>query len=180
MSASTSFAIDAFVDACKACNGDVRLVAETVRAALAAPDAIVAALAGNAGDRVLFADDALTVLNVRIPPGFRTPPHDHTMWAVVGIYEGQENNTFYRLIDGVPQPVDQHEVHAPGVLTLDGTTVHAIHNPLQRPTCGLHVYGGHLDRAQRSLWDPDTGERHAFSVELAGRYARALMAAARR
>ncbi len=174
--ASDSFDLQQFIAACRADRGDVRAVAEHVRAAIARPDAVrTAIVAAGAGDRVLYQDDEITVLNVRIPPGYRTPPHDHTIWAVVGIYEGQEDNTFYRLEAGAPVAVETHAVLAPGVLTLDGETIHAIANPLASVTAGLHVYGGHLDNAPRSLWDPDTGVREPFTVEGATRIAKRLM-----
>lgn len=170
------FSLERFIADCRAARGDVLAVSELMRAAIAEPEAVRAAVtAAGAGDRVLYQDSELTVLNVRIPSGYRTPPHDHTIWAVVGIYEGQEDNTFYRLQDGVPVAVETHEVRAPGVLTLDGETIHAISNPLASVTCGLHVYGGHLDDAPRSLWDPDSGERERFTVDGATRIARRLM-----
>lgn len=178
--AGGDFELARFVADCREARTDVRAVAELVRAAVAQPQAIRAAIASaGAGDRVLYQDDDLTVLNVRIPPGYCTPPHDHSIWAVVGIYEGQENNRFYRLQAGKPEQLELHEVHAPGVLTLDGATIHAISNPLASATSGLHVYGGHLDRAQRSLWDPASGEREPFTVARATQLARQLMANAR-
>ena len=176
MVASDTFDLQRFIADCRAARGDVRAVADIVRAAVAQPAAVRAALAAaGANDRVLYQDDEITVLNVRIPAGYRTPPHDHVIWAVVGIYEGQEDNTFYRLDAGRPVPFETHAVCAPGVLTLDGTTIHAIANPLASVTAGLHVYGGHLDDAPRSLWDPDTGAREPFTVDGATRITKRLM-----
>src|SRR5580693_7261163 len=37
----------------------------------------------------------LTILNAVWPPGMTLYPHDHRMWAAIGIYGGQEDNTFY-------------------------------------------------------------------------------------
>ncbi len=179
--ASTAFDLQRFIADCRAAAGDVRRVADLVRAAVAEPAAVNTALqlaaAGKPGERVLYQDNDLTVLNVRIPPGFRSPPHNHTLWAVVGIYEGQEDNTFYRLVDGQVRSIERHEVRAPGVLTLDGNTIHAIANPLAQLTCGLHVYGGHLDDAPRSLWDPETQHAEPFTRERAMQISRRLMAA---
>ena len=47
-------------------------------------------------DAPLFRSPELLVMNATLYPHFTSPPHDHRMWAVIGIYEGQENNTFYR------------------------------------------------------------------------------------
>ncbi len=177
---SSTFELQRFIDDCRAAAGDVRRVADLMRAAVAQPEAVTAALqvaaAGKPGERVLCQDKDLTVLNVRIPAGFCSPPHNHTIWAVVGIYEGQEDNTFYRLVDGEVRMIERHEVRAPGVLTLDGSTIHAIANPLAQLSCGLHVYGGHLDDAPRSLWDPDTHQPAPFTRERAMQISRRLMA----
>ena len=172
---SSTFDLQHFIADCRAAAGDVRRVAELVRAAIAQPAAVLAAVAAAQGERVLYQAIDLTVLNVRIPPGYRTPPHDHTLWAVVGIYDGQEDNTFYGLEDGRLRAIEQHEVRAPGVLTLDGGTIHAIANPLAQTTSGLHVYGGHLDDAPRSLWDPDTHEPELFTRDRAMQISRRLM-----
>ncbi len=45
---------------------------------------------------MLYRDDDLTVLHVVWAPGMSIYPHDHRMWAVIGIYSGQEDNAFYR------------------------------------------------------------------------------------
>ena len=175
---SPSFDLQRFVADCREAAGDVRRVTELVRAAVAQPDAVRAAVQASVttpGERVLYQSDDLTVLNVRIPPGFRSPPHNHSIWAVVGIYEGQEDNTFYRLLDGEVRMIERHEVRAPGVLTMDGSTIHAIANPLAQVTCGLHVYGGHLDDAPRTLWDPDTHESAPFTRARAMQISRQLM-----
>ena len=47
----------------------------------------------------LIADDDLAVFKVVWAPGMSVPPHDHLMWAAIGIYEGREDNSFYRRDD---------------------------------------------------------------------------------
>ena len=44
----------------------------------------------------LYVSDELTVLKLVWAPGMWLQPHDHRMWAAIGIYGGQEDNTFYR------------------------------------------------------------------------------------
>ena len=43
-------------------------------------------------DRTLFEDDAVTVAVVETEPGHFQPPHDHSMCAVIGVFEGGERN----------------------------------------------------------------------------------------
>ena len=38
----------------------------------------------------------LTVLHVAWTPGMTLYPHEHRMWAVIGMYGGQEDNAFFR------------------------------------------------------------------------------------
>src|SRR5580692_133761 len=38
----------------------------------------------------------LTVLHVAWTPGLTLYPHEHRMWAVIGMYGGQEDNAFFR------------------------------------------------------------------------------------
>jgi hypothetical protein len=44
----------------------------------------------------LHHDRDLTILNVRWTPGMAAYPHDHRMWALIGVYGGREDNTFHR------------------------------------------------------------------------------------
>ena len=49
-----------------------------------------------AGVDTLYRADDLTILNLRWGPGMVFKPHDHRMWAVIGIYGGCEQNFFFR------------------------------------------------------------------------------------
>src|ERR1700733_8435462 len=42
----------------------------------------------------------LTVLHVAWTPGMALNPHEHRLWAVIGMYGGQEDNSFYRRSPG--------------------------------------------------------------------------------
>ena len=48
------------------------------------------------GLNVLHNTAELTVLNVVWPPLVSLFPHEHRMWAAIGIYGGREDNAFYR------------------------------------------------------------------------------------
>ena len=50
----------------------------------------------EAGITVLHQADDLTVLHVVWAPKMAIYPHDHRMWAAIGIYAGAEDNAFYR------------------------------------------------------------------------------------
>jgi predicted metal-dependent enzyme (double-stranded beta helix superfamily) len=106
----------------------------------------------------------LTVLNAVWPPGMTLYPHDHRMWAAIGIYGGQEDNTFYRRSDGRLVASGGKDLHQRDVVLLGDDTVHAVHNPLKRYTGAIHVYGGDFVNTARSQWNPATLVEEAYDL----------------
>src|SRR4051794_7496513 len=106
------FDLDEFVAGCRAARseGEPRLVVrEVVQRAVSEPSAVAGALRPVEGGLVLLHHDSdLTILHVVWAPHMAIYPHDHRMWAVIGIYAGQEDSTFFR------RP-------APGASTLEET-----------------------------------------------------------
>ena len=89
-------------------------------------------------------------------------PHDHHMWAVIGIYGGQEDNTFFRHSS---QGLDRAGFKALDVkdsVGLGPEAIHAVHNPRSVLTGALHVYGGDFFSESRSEWDPEILEEEAL------------------
>jgi predicted metal-dependent enzyme (double-stranded beta helix superfamily) len=106
---------------------------------------------------LLYVADDLTVLHVVWSPGMRLFPHDHRMWAAIGIYAGQEDNTFYRRTEDDRTTVTESggkELHTGDVLLLGKDAIHAVTNPLERITGAIHVYGGDFVNKPRSQWGP--------------------------
>lgn len=103
----------------------------------------------------LHSQPGLVVQHVVIPPGSGAPPHDHRVWAAIGIYAGQEDNALYRVCDGQLTPVGGRQLQAGDVLALDADAVHAVVNPRDGYTAALHVYGGDLDALERTTWGTD-------------------------
>ena len=106
----------------------------------------------------------LTVLNAVWPPGMRLYPHDHRMWAAIGIYGGQEDNTFYRRSDGRLIESGGKGLREGEVVLLGDDTIHAVHNPLGRYTAAVHVYGGDFVNTARSQWDPETLNEEPYDL----------------
>jgi predicted metal-dependent enzyme (double-stranded beta helix superfamily) len=120
------------------------------------------ALQAEPGVELLHRSDDLTVLSVVIAAGLpATLPHDHRMWAVVGIYGGQEDNQFFRRADGALVESGGRSLRASDTLAMGDDTIHAIHNPLDHSAlAAIHVYGGDLIAAERSMWtQPDLDEQ---------------------
>jgi len=82
-----------------------------------------------------------------------TPVHNHTTWAVVVGFEGQELNRFFdRTDDGVTQ-VDEHMVEAGTGIAMLPDDLHSIH--IDGPALNFHCYGLALDRLDsREYFNP--------------------------
>lgn len=73
-----------------------------------------------------------------------TPPHNHTTWAVVVGFHGQELNRFYkRTGDGVTETRSQVVQAGTGVAMLPAD-LHSIH--IDGPALNFHCYGLALER----------------------------------
>ncbi len=107
----------------------------------------------------------LTVLRVAWTPGMALYPHEHRMWAVIGMYGGQEDNAFYRRAERGLQPAGGKEVVTGDVLVLGDDVIHSVANSRGEFAVALHVYGGDFFAAERSEWDPVTYEERPRDLE---------------
>src|SRR5690554_6455058 len=73
-------------------------IRELVARAVSEPEQVLRALGEprRAGVNTLYRSEDLTILNLGWGPRMEFKPHDHRMWAVIGIYAGREQNFFYR------------------------------------------------------------------------------------
>jgi predicted metal-dependent enzyme (double-stranded beta helix superfamily) len=113
----------------------------------------------------------LTVLKVVWAPGMYFRPHNHLMWAAIGIYGGQEDNVFYRRSDAGLSMAGGRELRTGDVALLGKGAIHAVTNPLPTYTGAIHVYGGDLPARQgRSEWDNETFEEIEYDFDRTIRY----------
>jgi len=168
------FDIDRFIGDCEAAVDETdphRAVRETLERAVSEPAAVGDALRPTDGGFTLLhhAPD-LTVLHVVWAPGMRIFPHDHQMWAAIGIYAGQEDNEFFRRAgpDALGLTTSGGRELAEGdVLLLGDDTIHAVTNPLSRLTAAIHVYAGDFVNQPRSQWGPGPVEERPYDIEAA-------------
>ena len=139
-----------------------RAVKEIVARAVADPGAVLRDLGApeKGGLDVLHRSPTLTVLNVMWHPRQVIMPHDHSMWAVIGVYTGREDNILWRRL---PEEA-QGRIEAGGARTLGERdtvvlgpdAIHSVVNPLGRVTGAIHIYGGDFFATERSEWDPES------------------------
>jgi predicted metal-dependent enzyme (double-stranded beta helix superfamily) len=111
----------------------------------------------------------LTVLNVVWTPGMTVYPHEHRMWAVIGLYGGREDNAFYRRGPQGLVTAGGKRLERGDTTLLGESIIHAVSNPLTEFTGAIHIYGGDFFGTPRSEWSPDTFTERPFDIERARR-----------
>src|SRR5438270_13991656 len=99
------FVLDQFVSDCRAALREdmtQRAVQEVVRRTVSTPAEVLKALGEpqRAEMQTLYRSDDLTILNVIWAPWMNLLPHNHQMWAIIGLYTGREDNIFWRRVLG--------------------------------------------------------------------------------
>jgi len=112
----------------------------------------------------LYHSPQLTVVNVVWTPGMAIYPHEHRMWAVIGMYGGREDNTFYRRSQAGLIGEGGKRLAATDTMLLGDAVIHAVANPLRAFSAAIHVYGGDFFCTPRSEWAPDTLEERPFDL----------------
>lgn len=148
-----------------------KAVREVVARAVSDPATVLKGLGAptKAGIEKIYHSHELTILNVIWAPYMTILPHNHRMWAVIGVYTGREDNIFWRRL---PQDAAAR-VEAAGAKALcekdaeplGRDIIHSVTNPIPRLTGAIHVYGGDFFGTARSEWEPETLTERAFDVE---------------
>jgi predicted metal-dependent enzyme (double-stranded beta helix superfamily) len=93
--------------------------------------------------------------------GVGTPAHNHTTWAVVVGFEGQELNKFYRRSGGGVEQIDDHLVEAGTGVAMLPDDLHSIH--IDGPALNFHCYGLALERLDaRQYYDAKNSQWKVF------------------
>jgi predicted metal-dependent enzyme (double-stranded beta helix superfamily) len=141
-------------------------VRDVLQRALDRPGEVSDVLARSVGGlELLHHPPELTILNFVWAPEMVLYPHDHRMWAAIGIYGGTEDNVLYRRTAEGIVPSGDKELHDGDVLVLGSDAVHAVRNPTKRFTGAIHVYGGDFVNEPRSQWDPESMVEEPFDLE---------------
>jgi len=161
--------IERFVTDCRAALAEAtpeRAIKEVLERAIADPAGVVEALGTPRQAQLtpIHHDRDLTILNVVWTPGMAVYPHDHRMWALIGLYAGREDNTFYRRSPGGLQVAGGKELETGDTTLLGKTVIHAVVNPLRVFAGAIHIYGGDFFSTPRSDWDPATLEERPYDV----------------
>ncbi|HUP33924.1 MAG TPA: hypothetical protein VNC82_00620 [Candidatus Limnocylindria bacterium] len=136
-------------------------VLEVVARAVATPVEVLKGLGEpqRAAVQVLHRSAEITVFNLIWGPRMCQLPHNHGMWAVIGIYTGREDNIFWRRPPGAPggriEAAGARALSERDAVPLGPQLIHSVVNPIKRLTGAIHVYGGDFFAVPRSEWDPE-------------------------
>jgi predicted metal-dependent enzyme (double-stranded beta helix superfamily) len=118
---------------------------------------------------LLHADpaDRFSVVSFVWGPGQKTPIHNHTVWALIGILRGGERAESFEVVSpGLPMRSLGDEVLGPGAVeSICPRTgdIHRVSNMYEdRVSISVHVYGGNIGRISRHVFEPETSTPKTF------------------
>ena len=166
------FDLDQFVADCRAAlaaDKSHKSVREVVARTVSNPSDVLNGLGEPKRSEVqkLYHSSDLTILNVIWGPRMTIMPHNHQMWAVIGVYTGREDNIFWRRVPGGGGKLEAAGARAQSAKDagpLGENIIHSVTNPIPRLTGAIHVYGGDFFAAERSEWDPETLQEGRYDV----------------
>ena len=144
-----------------------RAVEDVLRRAVSEPGAILAEMGEpkEPGLHTVYRADDLTILNVVWAPLMVLFPHNHNMWASIGIYTGREDNIIWARRGTVIEASGAEALSEREVFGLPTDAIHSVTNPIRRLTGAIHIYGGDFFAVAKSKWDPETLREGPLDVE---------------
>ncbi|GAA4300733.1 hypothetical protein [Aestuariibaculum suncheonense] len=150
-----------FIEDCITANKDSNpqeAVKEVLARAVSNPSEMLKAIGPptEAGLKVFLRSKDITIFAASWTPQMNLMPHNHLMWANIGIYTGREDNILWKRTENGLEASKAKCLFEGDVAMLNANAIHSVTNPLKRFTGGLHIYGGDFFATERSQWDPET------------------------
>lgn len=141
-------------------------IREIMSRAFSNPEAVLAGVDApvKGGIEPLHRSAGLTILNIAWSPLMQLLPHEHNMWALIGIYTGREDNIFWQRQGSGLATSGARAISAGDVVELPNDVIHSVSNPIEKLTGAIHVYGGDFFAVHRSEWDPETLQERPWSI----------------
>ncbi|MDH3376257.1 MAG: hypothetical protein OER87_00955 [Gammaproteobacteria bacterium] len=144
-------------------------VREVVTAAISRPSDIFSELGEpeHAGIVPIYRAPDLTIINFAWAPCMSLMPHNHQMFAVIGIYSGREDNVFWKRTPTSIEAAGAKSLGVGDVATLGTNIIHSVLNPIGKMTTAIHVYGGDFFEPDepRSEWDHETLTERPWDID---------------
>lgn len=137
-----------------------KLLADLVKHDDWLPEAQAASSASGYQQHLLYCDpqERFSVVSFVWGPGALTPVHDHTVWGLIGMLRGVENDQRYERDSAsgklVPTTTTRLLPGDVGVVSPTLGDIHQVSNGLSdKPSISIHVYGGNIGAIRRHRFD---------------------------
>jgi len=147
------------------------LLSRLVKDPSSVPPEYLASPPQTRGRYMLHRGPRFNVTSVIWRPGDTAGAHNHETWGVIGVIDNEIEETRYRVGDasaGKAQlEVTRVTRHQRGDVSrlVPGDEIHRMHNPTQRDTVEIHVYGRDLVNLRRKAWADDGTEKPLISTK---------------
>ncbi len=167
---NTMFDKDSFIEKCKelaSLEDGHKKIKELLESSITDTTQIIDQLGkpSSAGFEILYHSDELTIINFVWAPGMELHAHNHNIWAVIGIYSGAEENTFYVRKDDTIVKQNVKNLSIGDVTMLGENVIHSVRNTTNDFTGGIHIYGGDFVDIERSEWDMENFQESPYDME---------------
>lgn len=133
------------------------------------PDSMAQSDLEHYRQNLLYGDplDRFSLVSFVWGPGQSTPVHDHTVWGVIGMLRGAEQEVPYKQTpDGKVIPSGSPHILKPGEVACVAPgigDIHMVSNAIQdQVSISIHLYGGNIGRIQRHVYDTTTDQIKTF------------------
>ena len=133
-------------------------------------------MGGGIGQWLLFRSAArdLSLFALVVPPGAATPVHDHLAWGLVGLYEGEQEETVYDAVAGEEEglavkarrTVQKGDFYG---LLPPRDDVHAVRTTSPGTSVSIHLLANDTGCVWRHSYDPEKGTTSPFRSGYANR-----------
>jgi len=123
-------------------------------------------MGGDIAQWLLYRQEGkLSLSSLVVPPGVQTPVHDHLAWGLVGLYQGTQEETFFRRLNDEYHDEGRAELEVvevqqtgPGdfyeLIPPEGD-IHSVETTSDVPSVSLHLLGADIGCIPRHAFDPD-------------------------
>jgi predicted metal-dependent enzyme (double-stranded beta helix superfamily) len=123
-------------------------------------------MGGGIGQWLLYrsADRSLSLFSLVVPPGSRTPIHDHLAWGLIGLYEGNQDEELYTPGPGGMELTKQRPLE-PGdyyVLLPPADDIHRVRTTSDVTSVSIHLLANDTGCTRRHTYDESTAATKPF------------------
>jgi predicted metal-dependent enzyme (double-stranded beta helix superfamily) len=123
-------------------------------------------MGGGIGQWLIYraGDGSLSLFSLVVPPGSRTPVHDHLAWGLVGLYRGTQDEEIYIDHDGGLELRERRALRSGDfyVLIPPRDDIHRVRTTSPQTSVSIHLLTNDTGCVWRHAYDPATGQREPF------------------